>query len=344
MPNPYACKGPESFWKQAIASPPFREVAPMPKKRFRLGPQDAIATAGSCFAQNVAIFLKKRGGVRFLEAEPIGPDQPAFSALYGNIYTARQLVQLVLECRGERRPADIVWLRADGRFVDALRPSVFAAGFADAAAVLAERRRHLRAVRSLLSACTVLVFTLGLTEAWCSSRDGTVYPLAPGVAAEPERPEDFEFRNFTYEEVRDDVRRFVGIIKEANPAARILLTVSPVPLTATYTDEHVLVATTHSKSILRAVASAATAEHDNVYYFPAYEIVTGNFSRGRYFEDNLRSITAEGVGHVMRVFEATYGLGPGEREEAAGAAALFSGADETTICDEEEIVKTLGFG
>lgn len=343
MTNPYARKGPESFWKQAIATPLFREVAPIPAKRFRLVPQDAIATAGSCFAQNVATFLKKRGGVRLLEAEPVAPDQPAFSARYGNIYTARQLVQLALESFGERRPADIVWRRTDGRFVDALRPTIFAAGFADAAQLLAERRRHLEAVRSMLSICTVFVFTLGLTEAWCSTRDGTVYPLAPGVAADPERPQDFEFRNFTYEEVRDDIRRFVGLIKEANPSARVLLTVSPVPLTATYTDEHVLVATTHSKSILRAVASAAEAEHDNVYYFPAYEIVAGNFSRGRYFEDNLRSITAEGVAHVMRVFEETYELGPGEREGAAAPAALFSGADETTICDEEEIVKTLGF-
>src|SRR5579863_10489896 len=162
MTNPYARKGPESFWKQAVATPPFREVAPIPTKRFRLGPEDAIATAGSCFAQNVATFLKKRGGVRLLEAEPIGPDQPAFSALYGNIYTARQLVQLVRESLGERRPADIVWRRTDGRFVDALRPTIFAAGFADAAQALVERRKHLEAVRSLLSKCTVFVFTLGL--------------------------------------------------------------------------------------------------------------------------------------------------------------------------------------
>jgi hypothetical protein len=136
-------------------------------------------------------------------------------------------------------------------------------------------------------------------------------------------------------------------MRRVNPTARILLTVSPVPLIATYTDEHVLVATTHSKAILRAVASAAAAEHENVYYFPAYEIITGNFSRGRYFEGNLRTIAPEGVAHVMRVFERVYGLAD-ERESLAtaqqtGPVALFSDADESVICDEEEIVKTLGF-
>jgi hypothetical protein len=122
------------------------------------------------------------------------------------------------------------------------------------------------------------------------------------------------------------------------------LTVSPVPLTATYTDEHVLVATTHSKAILRAAASAVVTEFANVYYFPAYEIITGNFSRGRYFEDNLRTIAPEGVAHVMRVFEAAYGLAePPVRAGAIQSPPPFSDADEKVICDEEEIVKSLGF-
>ncbi|HEX3430065.1 MAG TPA: GSCFA domain-containing protein [Rhizomicrobium sp.] len=343
MTNPYDAKGPESFWKQAVASRAAAEICPLPAKRFRLQPRDAVATAGSCFAQNVAKFLKEHGAVRFLEAEPIAPDQPSFSALYGNIYTARQLLQLVEEASGERQPADIAWRRTDGSFVDALRPTVFGHGFPDEGAVLAARTRHREAVRALLSDCTVFVFTLGLTEAWRSARDGTVYPLAPGVAAEPARRDDFEFHNFTYEEVLGDLQRFAALLRRVNQSARVLLTVSPVPLVATYTDEHVLVATTHSKSVLRAAAGALAAEDASVYYFPAYEIITGNFSRGKYFEHNLRTITPEGVAHVMRVFEVAYGLREAPASPTPVQSPLFSGAGETVICDEEEIVKTLGF-
>jgi len=342
MSNPYDTKGQESFWKRAVAAHAADDICPLPAKRFALDTRDAIATAGSCFAQNVAKFLKERGAVRFLETEPIGPDQPSFSALYGNIYTARQLVQLAKEAMGERDPADIVWRRPDGAFVDALRPTVFAHGFPDAASVLAARKRHLEAVRMLLSQCTVFVFTLGLTETWYSAHDGTVYPVAPGVAAEPPQRNDFEFRNFTYDEVVGDLRRFVALMRRVNEPARILLTISPVPLVATYTDEHVLVATTHSKAILRAAASALAAENLNVYYFPAYEIITGNFNRGRYFGENLRTITPEGVAHVMRVFEAAYGLDKAPAPSRP-ASPLFSDTDETVICDEEEIVKSLGF-
>ncbi|HEX4158187.1 MAG TPA: GSCFA domain-containing protein, partial [Rhizomicrobium sp.] len=309
MKNPYENKAEEHFWKLAVAARPLAGLRPIPAKRFRLTSADLIATAGSCFAQHVSTHIRKCGLARFLQTEEVRPDQPPFSALYGNIYTTRQLAHLMEESLGDRRPADLAWLRPDGRLVDALRPSVFAEGFVDEAALRAARQAHIVAVRKLLSECTVFVFTLGLTEAWVSHRDGTVYPIAPGVVAAPSKPASYGFRNFRYEEVRDDLESFVARLKALNPYARLVLTVSPVPLTATYTDEHVLVATTHSKAILRAVCSDVTANHDHVYYFPSYEIIAGHASRGLYFADNLRTVKAEGVAHVMSVFEETYCAG-----------------------------------
>jgi hypothetical protein len=341
MKNPYAAKAPQHFWKTAVGEPGLADIRPIPAKRFALGQDDVVATAGSCFAQHVSAHIKTRGQVRFLEAEEIGPGQPPFSALYGNIYTPRQLVQLVAEAYGERQPADIAWRRPDGRFIDALRPSVFADGFPDIEALHAARRAHLAAVRAIMAECTVFVFTLGLTEAWEAVADGTVYPLAPGVMAEPEAANSCVFRNFTYEEARDDLDTFIARLARVNPQARVLLTVSPVPLTATYTDDHVLVATAHSKAILRAVCSAATARHAHVYYFPSYEIISGHHAAGAWFADNLRSVKPEGVAQVMSVFEETYATAPAPKPSTA--SRLFSDDDENVICDDAEIVKTLGF-
>ncbi|HEX2898601.1 MAG TPA: GSCFA domain-containing protein, partial [Bacteroidia bacterium] len=39
-----------------------------------------------------------------------------------------------------------------------------------------------------------------------------------------------------------------------------------------------------------------------MHYFPSYEIITGSFNRGRYYSDDLRNVTEEGVAHVMRLF------------------------------------------
>ena len=111
MPNPYRLKGPDQFWRTGMATPPPGEIMPIRAKRFTLPPGTVLSTAGSCFAQNVALHLRANPAVRVLETEPVGPDQPRFSALYGNIYTVRQLVQLLDEAFGRRKPEAIVFRR-----------------------------------------------------------------------------------------------------------------------------------------------------------------------------------------------------------------------------------------
>ena len=59
-------------------------------------------------------------------------------------------------------------------------------------------------------------------------------------------------------------------MKEHNPECRLLVTVSPVHLWATFRDDlDVISASCNSKSTLRAVADEFASRHDNVYYFPA---------------------------------------------------------------------------
>ena len=56
------------------------------------------------------------------------------------------------------------------------------------------------------------------------------------------------------------------------------------------------------EAVLRVAAETIERSHQDVVYFPSYEIITGSYSRGRYFAEDLRSVTEEGVAHVMRVF------------------------------------------
>src|SRR5206468_1674765 len=105
----------------------------------------------------------------------------------------------------------------------------------------------------------------------------------------------YQFINFSVHDVIADLNRFLDQLRDVNPEAKVILTVSPVPLVATYEDRHVLQATTYSKAVLRVSAETIRTENQNVDYFPSYEIITGQFNRGRYFEDDLRSVKPEGV-------------------------------------------------
>jgi hypothetical protein len=133
---------------------------------------------------------------------------------------------------------------------------------------------------------TSLVFSLGLTECWISCEDGAAYPICPGTGGGEFDARKYKFVNFDVAEVTDDLKQFVSLLRSVNQRARIILTVSPVPLVATAEDKHVLVATTYSKSVLRVAAEAVVRSCDDVTYFPSYEIITGSFSRGAYFAED----------------------------------------------------------
>ena len=207
------------------------------------------------------------------------------------------------------------------------------------AKVLEARATHLGSVREMFRECDWLVFTLGLTEAWRSKLDGAIYPVAPGVAGGAFDPERHEFVNYTAGQVSSALTDFVERMKSVNPRAKVLLTVSPVPLIATHENRHVWVSTTFSKAALRVAADEAERKFDNVIYFPSYEIITSPATEGRYFHDDLREVREAGVDHVMRVFSRHF-LGNGVAKKGASSSAALSAAprlDEEIVCDEELI-------
>jgi hypothetical protein len=344
MTTPYAGAPDEAFWSRAVAARGAHGVDPMGAAPFAIGPQDAVATAGSCFAQHIAGALVQRG-YRYLVAETgDGEGYGVFPARFGNIYTVRQLLQTFDRAYGLFRPQETVWRRADGALVDPFRPRVEPAGFATAEALEADRRIHLAAVRRMFEDCDVFVFTLGLTEGWRSKTDGAVYPLAPGVAGGDFDPELHEFHNFEPDEMTADLRAFLKKLRTVNPAVRVILTVSPVPLIATAEPRHVLLSNTYSKAALRVTAESVARREPNLAYFPAYEIITGPQTAGQFFAEDLRSVTAEGVAQVMDVFARAFlGEGPASPRELSSAPALSDEARAAyakaadVVCDEEAI-------
>lgn len=328
--SPYADLPDHQFWRRAVAEVPASELDPVVRTSFTLDRSTRVATAGSCFAQHIARTLQREKFNYFVvdDSPTLAPEElkrrgfGVYSARYGNIYTARQLVQLFDRAHGDFHPLDKAWKREDGRFVDPFRPQVEPDGFANPKLVTTATTRHLTQVRRLFKDLEVFVFTLGLTEGWRRRADGAVFPLAPGVAGGGFDADQYEFVNFGADEVLADLHGFARRLRSVNPQARLIVTVSPVPLIATFEDRHVLTSTVYSKSVLRAAAGAFTRETDGADYFPSYEIVTGTFSRGSYFEPDLRSVTEEGVGHVMRVFLRHYaGIEHRSRTEEQSAAS-----------------------
>lgn len=310
--HPYR-KLPESaFWRRSVAGKDYSSVDPVSNFRLSLSPDTKVATAGSCFAQHIARHLTA-AGLNFYVTEPGHPllsqhtrtkhGFGVYSARYGNIYTARQLTQLFRRAYGHLTPREDIWVNDHGVVRDPFRPTVQPGGFISESEMRRDREQHLAAVRKMFESLDVFVFTMGLTECWVSRLDGAVFPLCPGVDGGSFHSDRYMFYNQTVDDVVADMTRFIDDLKIINSSAQIILTVSPVPLAATAEPEsHVLGSTTYSKSVLRVASEQLQRRFKHVQYFPSYEIVTGAYNRGRYYAEDLRSVTEEGVSHVMQLF------------------------------------------
>lgn len=347
--NPYHKLPNHHMWRRAVSQLPRQDFDPVVKPRFDIQRYDRIATAGSCFAQHISRKLDQIGFNYFVPeaGEELAEDERrrrnfrVFSARFGNIYTTRQLLQLFEEAFEGRTRTDLFWQRPDGRFVDPYRPQIEPDGFASAVDVAAARAEHLTHVRAMFERADLFVFTLGLTESWMRRDDGSVFPLAPGVVAGAFNEDDYSFINFSVAEVEHDLATFLDKLKVVNPRVKALLTVSPVPLIATYEDRNVLVATTYSKSVLRVAADTMWRKYDWVDYFPSFEIITGSYNYGAYYEDDAREVNHLGVAHAMRVFTGNYVAGGVKRvlPQDSASVAAYARQQTNVVCDEEAIAQ-----
>jgi hypothetical protein len=324
--HPYSNLPPSQYWRTGVAESHIMDMDGLYTPKFTINQYDKVAVAGSCFAQHVGRNLTARG-FTVLDTEPT-PDflteavarkygYGIYSARYGNIYSPRQLLQLIRDCGKNAVRADDFWFR-DGKVYDALRPNVEPDGLETITEAIQHRSQHLSAVRELFQFTDVMIFTLGLTEAWMNRKTGTIYPTCPGVIAGEFDEKKYAFVNFDFNEAMSDMIQVRKLLKAINPAMKFLLTVSPVPLTATASGKHVLVATTYSKSVLRAVCGSMCDTFGDVDYFPSYELIASPAARGFFYEPNMRSINGNGVAHVMSLF-------------------LKAHANETTVAAEESI-------
>ena len=196
-----------------------------------------VTTFGSCFAANLARMLKASG----VEATNLLIEESINSPLANQAF----LAALVDPGRGEHA----------ARLTES-----FGAGFMESA-------------RAQIAAAQVIVLTLGVAPSFFH-RDGGRLAFLEDYRALLERGL-LEMRTPTVEQVKSVVHDVLRLLRVINPAARIYVTISPVPLMGTAELSNAVVADCVSKTTLRAALHEALREGPlaDVYYWPSFEIV-----------------------------------------------------------------------
>jgi hypothetical protein len=329
--RPYDTADSRQIWTEAVAAIPTSEVDPQSPARFTIDRATKIASAGSCFAQRIAQELSGRG-FTYVRTE----DDCDFSARYGNIYTTRQLAQLLERATGAFVPSDDVWTNPQGLYIDPFRARAVPEGFTSVEALHADRRQHLEAVLRTIETAEVFIFTLGLTETWISAIDGAAYSAPPGYGSGQYDPQKHLFHNSDVAENVAYLERFLELAYRINPDLRVLLSVSPVPLALTYERANVLSATTYSKSVLRVAAEVIRRRYPQVDYVASYEIVTNTGNGSAYFSDDRRNVSDAAVAHVMQSFFRNFAPEPLVLSLERPAVAPHEDP-----CDEEHLLRSV---
>ena len=340
--NPYSTLPATAFWRPSVADRSLFDIEELWKPKFEVMPQDPVVTFGSCFAQHIGRALRERE-FSWLITEPAAPGMKqqtarefnygVFSCRTGNIYTASLLRQWASWATGAKAQPEEVW-ESEGRIFDPFRPAVEPNGFASVEEMRQSRETAIDAFRNCIERCRYFVFTLGLTESWHNSEHGYEYPMCPGTVAGEFDEQVHKFENQDFARVLTSLNEAVAAMRSLNNKLRVILTVSPVPLTATYSGRHVLVATMHSKSILRAVAGQVSTNSPFIDYFPSYEIINSPAFRGAFFEPNLRNVHPSGVSFVMDQFFNALAGKTGKATPSKSTPAKRAGNRSAEVCEE----------
>lgn len=301
---------PWQVWPGAYKNRPADGIYPsLDDYGLSISTKTPIASMGSCFAREIRKALLK-SGYAYITEETDNPYAVHASAAWERLYNTFSIRQVFEYTFADWQPNLRWWICPESKSVqDPYRRVILYDSIEAAEQDFKQHRAH---SRRAIEKAEVLIVTLGLTEIWQDHIDGSVICVPGGpYVKEGGDMGRYRFRVSRYQENLENLEQIHAILGEHNPACRLLITVSPVHLWATFrNDADVISASCNSKSTLRAVADEFTARHDNVYYFPAFEMATiyrpimnrPIFAKGK---ENFH-VNAETVQFIMEQFFRFY--------------------------------------
>lgn len=266
-------------------------------RSLQISRETPIGSMGSCFARRIKEWLEIHG-FNYQIADTKNALEHG-SADWERVYNTPCVLQEITRLlTGAELP---IFELNDGRYLDPWRKKKVFEDRNQAQESIAE---YVRSGSEVLKKMDVFVITLGLSEVWFDNESGLAF------SEFPQFPDIFDPSNLRLEFVNSasslrHLEDTVRLLKTANSGLQIILTVSPVPLRATFFNRSVLVANSLSKSALLEAAIELSVSHADVHYFPSYEIAL-SLGQNPSFQWDGRHVTHDTVNLIMEKFEQVF--------------------------------------
>ncbi len=209
-----------------------------------LGADDQVVAVGSCFARELRKYLAEAGFASGHFWVPEG---------LNNTFAILDFVSWIVT--GEETAGGFRYDRLPSGEIAEWKPEQERVDYQDA-----------------LATAGVFVFTFGLAEVWEDKETGGVFWR--GVPESIFDGDRHVFRLTSVEENEANILRTIQLLRTVNATAPIVLTLSPVPLGATFRGISCMTADAVSKSTLRVALDRVMATGPaGVYYWPSFEVV-----------------------------------------------------------------------
>jgi hypothetical protein len=271
-------------------------------------PETRVRAVGSCFARYFILWLGDHGFNRSVPESPYNA-LVKFGFSFENVAVIAQQFRWAF---GKFDSQNALWIAKDQEQV-----------------VPTEESRLL--TRDALEQTEVLIITLGLSEVWHDRITGE--PLWRALPISAYDPSRHGFTVLSVAETVSALEEIDAIRCEYLPRTKILYTVSPIRLRATYRPISAVTANSASKAILRAALDEFLRAHwgevnENYLYFPSYEIVTELLAEP--FCDDMRHLYPHIPDYLLSVFAKHY-----------TALPMGEAGTELDRCGESELRRTI---
>ncbi|NNE21587.1 MAG: hypothetical protein HKN11_03165 [Rhizobiales bacterium] len=245
--------------------------------KFTFSADTSFFTIGSCFARNIELALIGRGvrvNPALLESNKVAARESLFgdAALLHRFNAPSMLLEIENYTNESRLGEDLIYPRGargcywDCHYANNQTPRPVRE--------IMEDRIHIRsAMSAALAEAGCAIITLGLSEA-VYDKQSKLYLNSFPPKRYASRSDRFAGAWISAEQTLDSLQKIrTRMHAHAGRPVKIIITVSPVGLHRSFSGHDILVANMLSKSQLRVAAAQFSDAHDDVDYFPSYEMV-----------------------------------------------------------------------
>ncbi len=260
----------------------FRTTVKTGENRGWLHHSDKVVLLGSCFSDSIG--AKMNGALMDAVVNPMGT---LFNPL-SIAQSAQRLIDAVPVAGQDLFMQGGVWNHFDFHSRHSLP---------DKQATLDHMNRCIESGHEALRQCQLLTITLGTAMVYRLRQTGAVVANCHKV---PQH--EFERTMATMAAMVQALDTMLTALHAFNPAARVILTVSPIRHIADGLDANSL-----SKALLRvAIGEALKSRRDWCDYFPAYEIMLDDLRDYRFYAPDMVHPSEVAVEYIWQALQASY--------------------------------------